>query len=81
MMRKTVRFIWAGLGGLACVIATAWAAGALYFDLPIAWLRSPLALVYGLAMLGRAVFGQRSLARDGRGRCLCPAAPHRLRNR
>src|SRR5256886_9645867 len=51
MMRKTVRFIWAGLGGLACVIAIAWAAGALYFDLPIARLRSPLALVYGLAML------------------------------
>ena len=51
MMRKTVRFIWAGLGGLACVIATAWATGALYFDLPIAWLRSPLALIYGLAML------------------------------
>src|SRR6059058_2015978 len=51
MMRKTVRFIWAGLGGLACVIATAWATGALYFDLPIAWLRSPLALIYGLATL------------------------------
>ena len=51
MMRKTVRFIWGGLGGLACVIATAWAAGALYFDLPIAWLRSPLAFIYGLAML------------------------------
>jgi len=51
MMRKTVRFIWAGLSGLACVIATAWATGALYFDLPIAWLRSPLALIYGLATL------------------------------
>src|SRR5436189_3894780 len=51
MMRKTVRFIWAGLGGLACVIATAWATGALYFDLPIAWLRPPLALIYGLATL------------------------------
>src|SRR5438445_10262991 len=51
MMRKTVRFIWAGLGGLACVIATAWAPGALYFDLPITWRRSPLALSYGLAML------------------------------
>ncbi len=56
MMRKTVRFIWAGLGGLACVIATAWAAGALYFDLPIAWLRSPLAFIYGLAMLAALFF-------------------------
>ena len=56
MMRKTVRFIWGGLGGLACVIATAWAAGALYFDLPIAWLRSPLAFIYGLAMLAALFF-------------------------
>jgi hypothetical protein len=32
-------------------LATIWAAGALYFDLPIAWLRIPLALIYGLAML------------------------------
>ena len=55
-MRKTVRFIWGGLGGLACVIATAWAAGALYFDLPIAWLRSPLAFIYGLAMLAALFF-------------------------
>src|SRR5437764_1210594 len=56
MMRKTVHFIWGGLGGLACVIATAWAAGALYFDLPIAWLRSPLAFIYGLAMLAALFF-------------------------
>src|SRR2546430_1978855 len=47
MMRKTVRFIWAGLGGLACAIATAWATGALSFDLPIALLRSPLAFTTG----------------------------------
>ena len=33
-----------------------WAAGALYFDLPIAWLRAPLALTYGLAMLAVPFF-------------------------
>jgi hypothetical protein len=27
--------------------ATLWAIGAIYFDLPIAWLRTPLAIVYG----------------------------------
>ena len=36
---------------LAGFLASAWATGALYYDLPIAWLRTPLALVYGLAML------------------------------
>jgi Domain of unknown function (DUF4105) len=38
------------------IIATLWTAGALYFDVPIAWLRAPLALVYGLAMLAALFF-------------------------
>lgn len=38
------------------VIATLWAAGALYFDLPIAWLRVPLALIYVAAMLAALFF-------------------------
>ena len=50
-MWKAFRFVLVSLGGLACLLATAWAVGALYFDLPIAWLRAPLALIYGLAML------------------------------
>jgi hypothetical protein len=50
-MRKAFRFAAVALGTLVCLIATAWAAGALYFDLPIAWLRAPLSLIYGLAML------------------------------
>ena len=50
-MRKAVRFAVVALGSLVCLIVTAWAAGALYFDLPIAWLRAPLASIYGLAML------------------------------
>lgn len=50
-MRKALRFAALALVGLVVLIATAWAAGALYFDLPIAWLRAPLALTYSLAML------------------------------
>ena len=56
MMWKAFRFVLVALGGLACLLATAWATGALYFDLPIAWLRAPLALIYGLAMLAALLF-------------------------
>ena len=38
------------------VIATLWAIGALYFDLPLAPLRAPLALIYGVAMLAALIF-------------------------
>jgi len=38
MMRKVFRFALVSLGGLVCLLATIWAVGALYFDLPIAWL-------------------------------------------
>lgn len=55
-MRKALRFAVVALGGLVGLIATAWAAGALYFDLPIAWLRAPLALIYGLVMLAALLF-------------------------
>ena len=55
-MRKVFRFVLVALAGLVCLLATAWAAGALYFDLPIAWLRAPLALNYGLAMLAALFF-------------------------
>jgi hypothetical protein len=48
---KSFRFVLIGIGGLAGLLASAWATGALYYDLPIAWLRAPLAFVYGLAML------------------------------
>jgi hypothetical protein len=47
--------LWVPLWLLLCG-ATIWAAGALYFDLPIAWLRLPLAFVYGLAMLATLFF-------------------------
>ena len=50
-MRKVLRFAALALGGLAGLIVTVWAAGALYFDFPIAWLRAPLALIYCLVVL------------------------------
>ena len=56
MMRKALRFAVVALATLVGLIATAWAAGALYFDLPIAWLRAPLALIFGLAMLAALLF-------------------------
>jgi hypothetical protein len=55
-MRKAARFAVVALAKLVALIATAWAAGALYFDLPIAWLRAPLALAYALAMLATLLF-------------------------
>jgi hypothetical protein len=68
MMRKTFHFVLVALGGLLCLVATAWAAGALYFDLPIAWLRTPLALTYVLAMLATLLFVK------GRGRAMSAIA-------
>ena len=56
MMWKASRFVLLSLGGLTCLLATAWATGALYFDLPIAWLRAPVALLYVLAMLAALLF-------------------------
>ena len=55
-MRKPIRAVFVALSGLICLIATAWSVGALYFDLPITWLRAPLALMYGLAMLAALIF-------------------------
>lgn len=43
-----------GFFALVCVllVATVWAAGALYFDAPIAWARVPLAAGYALVCIG-----------------------------
>ena len=64
MMRKVFRFALVSLGGLVCLLATIWAVGALYFDLPIAWLRATLALIYGGTMLAALLFVK------GRGRAM-----------
>lgn len=55
-MPKTVRFVLVALGCLSCLLATTWVVGALYFDLPVAWLRAPFAIGYGLAMLAALLF-------------------------
>jgi len=63
-MWKVFRFALVSLGGLVCLLATIWAVGALYFDLAIAWLRSPLAFIYGGTMLAALLFVK------GRGRAM-----------
>jgi hypothetical protein len=55
-MWRALRSVVILLTGLACLLSIAWAVGALYFDLPIAALRAPLALVYGFAMLAALFF-------------------------
>ena len=55
-MWKASHFVLIALVGLFCLVATAWATGALYFDFPIAWLRAPLSFVYGVAMLVTVFF-------------------------
>ncbi|TMP97159.1 MAG: hypothetical protein E6L07_03425, partial [Verrucomicrobia bacterium] len=47
------------LGWLLLFGATLWAIGAIYFDLPIGWLRTPLALVYGAAILALLILVKR----------------------
>ena len=70
-MWKAFRFVLVlALGGLACLLATAWAVGALYFDLPIAWLRAPLAFIYAGAMLAAFIFVKGRWRAMGRRRVL-----------
>ena len=56
-MRKALRFV---LGAVVlrviCLLAIAWAAGALYFDFPFASLRAPLALIYFSVSLAALIF-------------------------
>lgn len=62
-MRRAIRFVCLGAVGLVLLLATAWAMGALYFDLPVRPLRTPLALIYGAAMLVTLIlFRKRGLA-------------------
>ena len=41
---------------LVAIVLTAWAAGALYYDLPIALLRSPAAIIYAVGILAGAIW-------------------------
>ena len=54
------------LGWVLLFGATLWASGAIYFDLPIAWLRTPLALVYGATIIALLIaMKRRGLALAG----------------
>jgi Domain of unknown function (DUF4105) len=55
-MWKALRLVLVLLGWLVGVVATAWAAGAIYYDLPIAGLRLPLALIYAAAGVAALFF-------------------------
>lgn len=54
-MRRAIRFVCFAVVGLVLGLATVWAMGALYFDLPVRSLRAPLALIYGGAMLAMLI--------------------------
>ena len=54
-MRRAIRFVCLAVAGLVLLLATVWAMGALYFDLPVRSLRAPLAIVYGGAMLATLI--------------------------
>lgn len=56
MIAKALRFAGLGLLALPLVVASAWAVGAIYFDLASASLRAPLAAAYGAAVLACAIF-------------------------
>jgi hypothetical protein len=56
VISRTIRLAFFALVALIGLIATAWAIGALYFDLPIAWLRAALAFIYAGAVLAAFIF-------------------------
>jgi hypothetical protein len=58
-MRKTIRFVCLTIGGLVLLLATGWAMGALYFDLPVKSLRAPVAIIYGGALLATLILARK----------------------
>jgi hypothetical protein len=52
---KAVRVLAWGATAVVLLVCTAWAAAALYFDVPVSWLRAPLAVSYIVGIL--AVWG------------------------
>jgi hypothetical protein len=57
--KKILRCVALVLSWIILGVATFWAAAALYFDVRISWLRIPLAVVYGLGILGAWIFVRR----------------------
>jgi hypothetical protein len=58
-LKKLLRCVACLLLWVAFVVATLWAAAALYFDVRISWLRLPLAAVYGLGIVVVWIFVRR----------------------
>ena len=59
-MRKTFRLVCFAVVGLILLLATVWAMGALYFDLPVRSLRAPFAIIYGGAMFALFILVRKS---------------------
>lgn len=55
-MRTAIRLAGLTIGGLVLLVATLWAAGALYFDLPIRSLGAPIAIIYGVTVIASLIF-------------------------
>jgi hypothetical protein len=55
----------AGLGWLVLALLTIWAVAALYFDVRMAWLRTPLAVAYGVAAIAVVLLVKRRLVAMG----------------
>ncbi len=55
-MRKAIRSVCFAVAAFVLLGLIGWAAGAVYFDLPIASLREPLSIIYGAAMAATLFF-------------------------
>src|ERR1700735_4811394 len=51
VLRRWLRMAGIGLAIVILGLLSVWAAAALYFDLPVAWLRLPAAVIYLIGML------------------------------
>lgn len=58
-MTPLLRTCFSAIWKLALLVATLWAAGAIYYDLPAPSLQAPLAFAYGAVMLSLLIFSRR----------------------
>ena len=69
VLRRLIRGLGLAVLVLVLVISTSWAAAALYFDLRVSWLRTPLALAYVSAVLAVWVLVRRRRLAAGLTAC------------
>jgi hypothetical protein len=55
-IRRKLRLLGVVAAGFVLALANLWAAAALFFDVPVSWLRAPLAVVYLLGLLAICIF-------------------------